>query len=451
MPNIVLIGAGSTSFSLHLIRDILLTEGLAGSTMTLVDIDEGRLAVAEALANRYRDEAKADLTFKATPDSKQGLEGAEFVICAVKVGGYGPLEAERRIAEEHGYYRGIGDRVSCYYGGIGAYHQLKFLMDLARDMEAICPHAWLIQTANPVFEGTNLITRCTNIKAVGVCHGHLAYEHIVRALGLDLRDVEVQVAGFNHYVWLTQFRHKGEDAYPLIDEWIEKEAESLWSSDDYPEQMSPGAVDAYRLYGLFPIGDAVRAATPWWHHGSFEAKQKWYGNRGGFDSKIGWDNYLGEKPVANQRMAKLAASPDVSLLEELPLECSGEQHIRIIDAIANDKETTLQLNIPNNGSIKHIPDDVLVEIPAVVSGQGIRGEIIGEMPALVTHNVLIPRWVRMENILGAYLTGDRRPLLLSLMDDPRSQSFAQARELIDVVLDQPWNREAAKHYRRLRH
>ena len=447
MPNITLIGAGSASFSIALIRDIVLTKGLAGSRMNLVDIDQERLDVTIALANRYRDEVKADLTFSATTERKKGLEGADFVICAVKVGGYGPLEKEREIAESHGYYRGIGDRVSCYYGGVGAYHQLKFLMDLAQDMEAICPDAYLIQTANPVFEATNIVTRCTKIKAVGVCHGHLGCNTLADTLGLELEHVGALVAGFNHYVWLLRFTYQGEDAYPLIDEWIEKESEGFWRDGEYAEQMAPGAVDAYRLYGSFPIGDAVRCGTPWWYHTDFEAKKKWFGNKGGFDSEIGWADYLDSKPKVFEKMKRLANDPDVVLTDELPLEVSGEQHIRVVDAIGNDKETILELNVPNNGSIKGIPDDVLVEIPAVASGGGIQGVMVGAIPGRIMHNVLIPRWVRMENILEAYLTGDRRPLLLSLTDDPRTQSYQQAKGLLDVLFDQPWNADASKHYR----
>lgn len=174
------------------------------------------------------------------------------MICAVKIGGYGPQEEERKIAEEAGYYRGIGDRVPCYYGGIGAYHQFRFLMDLAHDMEELCPDAWLIQTANPVFDGTNLITRQTNLKAVGVCHGHFAFRHVAETLGLELANTDTQMAGFNHYILLTKFLYQGEDAYPLIDRWIEDESESFWRDGEYVEEMSPGVVDAYRLYGLFP-------------------------------------------------------------------------------------------------------------------------------------------------------------------------------------------------------
>lgn len=447
MPRIVLIGAGSASFSLDLIRDIVLTKGLAGSRLTLVDIDSERLRVSHTLAAHLCEETGVRLDLTSTTDRREGLSEADFVICAVKVGGYGPLEEERKIAEEAGYYRGIGDRVSCYYGGIGAFHQFRFLMDLAHDMEEICPDAWLIQTANPVFDGTNLITRKTRLKAVGVCHGHFAYKVVAQTLGLELDDVSAHMAGFNHYIFLTHFYHKGQDAYPLIDRWIELESESFWRNGDYHDQMSPSAVDAYRLYGLFPIGDAVRCATPWWHHGSFEDKKRWYGNSGGFDSEIGWPRYLDAKPKLQEKLSRLADSPDTSVLEAFPLKSSGEQHIKIIDAIVNDRETSLQLNVPNNGTICGIPDDVIVEIPALVNGRGIQNVRVGELPPLIVNNILLPRLSRMENLHDAFLRGDRRPLLLSLMDDPRTRSYEQASDLLDTILAQPWNKAADEHYR----
>ena len=447
MPNIVLIGAGSACFSLDLIRDIVNTDGLAGSTLALVDIDPQRLQVAHTLAIRLCAETGGRLELVAVTDRREALVGADFVISAVKIGGYGPLEEERKIAEEAGYYRGIGDRVSCYYGGIGAYHQFRFLMGLARDMEELCPEAWLIQTANPVFDGTNLITRQTNLKTVGVCHGHFAFCHVADTLGLDLEDTDTQMAGFNHYIFLTQFRYQGKDAYPLIDRWIENESAALWRDGDYVEEMSPGAIDAYRLYGLFPIGDATRCATPWWHHISFEEKKRWYGNDGGFDSEIRWAEYLDRKPKVQENLARLAGEPGASLLEEFPLKRHSEQHIQIIDAMANDHEMHLQLNVPNRGAIEGIPDDVLVEIPVVVNGRGIQNVPVGRLPPLIVNNVLLPRLARMENLHDAFLRGDRRPLLLSLMDDPRTRTFEQARDLIDTILAQPWNKEADEHYR----
>ncbi len=106
-----------------------------------MDIDRERLSAVHDLATRYRDEAKANLEIKATLNRKKALKEADFVISTVKVGGYDPMEAEREISERYGYYRGIGDRVSDYYGGFAAYHQLKFFLDSARDMEDTCPDA----------------------------------------------------------------------------------------------------------------------------------------------------------------------------------------------------------------------------------------------------------------------------------------------------------------------
>jgi alpha-galactosidase len=453
--NIVLIGAGSASFAMALVRDLILTNGLQGSRITLIDIDKERLNTALTLARRYCKEAGAEIEFKATTDRKGGLKGADFVICAVKTGGYDPLEEERRISEEQGYYRGIGDRVSDYYGGIGAYHQFRFFLDLAFDIETICPDAWLVQTANPVFDGTNLVTRHTKVKAVGVCHGHFKYKDIAAQLGLDINDVDALSVGFNHYIFLTRFSYKGSDAYPLIDEWIDKESEKYWKSEEYQnpalpwshEQMSRDAVDTYKLYGFFPIGDAVRAASPWWHHTDLKTKQKWNGPQGGFDSEIGWSFYLSRKAQQHKDLAELAKDPDSPLMEMFPLQRSEEQHIDFINAVVNNTGEKLQLNIPNNGSINSVPDDVLVEIPAAVSANGITGDIIGGLPNIVMQQVLIPRWQRMENLHYAFVNRDRKALVLGLAQDHRTRSYEQAEKLIDTLLAQPWNKEAEEHYR----
>jgi len=453
MVNISIIGAGSVVFSMSFIRDLCVSESLWGSKITLMDISNDRLKIVYNLAVRYMKETKANLKIEATTSRKDALEDADFVICTVKVGGYHPMEMERKIAEQYGYYRGLGDRVCDYYGGFGAYHQLKFFLDLARDMEDICPDAWLIETANPVFEGTTLISRETKIKVIGVCHGHLGYKEVARTLGLNLEKVGVEVAGFNHCVWMTHFLYEGKDAYPLLDEWIEKKAEKYWKSEDFlkglpwkTEQMSPAAVDMYRHYGLFPIGDTVRSVSPWWYHVNLEIKKKWFGPTGGFDSEIGWSIYLKRREEKLKKMQRLYEDPSASLTEEFPPVMSGEQHIPLIDSIVNDKEMILQLNIPNKNAILGIPNDVVVEIPAVVSGRGVKGIYVGALPKRLMVYVMIPRMLRMERILQAFTEGDRKSLVLMLMDDPRTESYEKAKSLVDELLAQPWNAEAARHY-----
>ena len=213
------------------------------------------------------------------------------------------------------------------------------------------------------------------------------------------------------------------------------------------EQMSPGAIDMYHILRSFPIGDTVRSMSPWWHHIDLKTKKKWYGPTGGFDSEIGWSIYLNSRGKRLKQMDELVRNPSSSLTEEFPLTMSGEQHIPIIDAIANDKETILQLNIPNKGAISSIPNDVIVEIPALVSGKSIQGIRVGKLPKHLMLYAIEPRMRRMEQILQAFLEENRNSLLLMLIEDPRTQSFDQAEALLEELLAQPWNVEVARHYK----
>jgi len=454
MVQISVIGAGSVVFTGRLVVDLCLTKGLYGSEIVLMDIDKERLDMMYSLAARYAQETNANFTFKKTLDIKEALDDADFVINTVKIGGYKDMESEREVATKHGYYGGVGERVSDYYGGIGAYCQLKFFLDLARDVEDICPNAWLIQAANPVFEGVNLMTRETKAKVVGVCHGHYGYREVVKTLDLNGREVDVRMIGFNHNIWLTRFTYNGEDAYPIFDKWIEKRSEEYWKSEKYlkslpweVEQMSPAAIDMYNIFGLLPIGDTVRSASPWWYHLNLETKQKWFGPTGGFDSEIGWKMYLNSLKEMLEGLNLWANNPTIPLTKVYPPTFSGEQHIPFIEAIANNKETVLQLNVPNKGTIFGIPDDVIVEVPTLVDKSGIRAMQVGSLPRRIMVHNMIPRMLKMEQVLQAFLEGDRKGLLLMTAEDHRTRSFEDAKSVIEAILGQYWNSEAAKYYK----
>ena len=154
------------------------------------------------------------------------------------------------------------------------------MLNVARDMERIHPEAWLIQSGNPVFDGCTLITRETDIKVCGLCHGHFGYYTIAKVLGIDVSHIDIQAPGVNHCIWMTHFMCDGEDAYPLIDRWIEEEGEKYWESHiaegTHDIQMSRGAVHQYRIYGRFPIGDSPRSGG-WWYHTDIETKKWWFG------------------------------------------------------------------------------------------------------------------------------------------------------------------------------
>ena len=110
-------------------------------------------------------------------------------------------------------------------------------------------------------------------------------------------------------------------------------------------------------------------------------------------------------------------------------------------------ERTLTLNVPNKGSLKGIPDDILVEIPVICNANGIRNVNIGKLPDRVMNGVILPRLARAESILSAYENRDREMLVLMLCEDHRTKSYEQAKNLVNELLAQPWNEAADAHYR----
>jgi alpha-galactosidase len=280
---ITVIGAGSATFSMGLVRDLVLTENLAGSLVSFMDVNQERLDMIHRLAERYVAELGAHLRFEKTTDQRRALAEADFVINTAGTE-YGHWEESRALAKKHGYANGASFGVN--------YYNLKLMMDVAHDMEQVCPNAWLIQSGNPVLEGTTLMTRQTNLRIIGLCHGHYGYQNIARALGLDPAQVTWTAPGLNHLIWLTEFRYQGKDAYPLIDEWLATKAAAYWKDrEDHPDkygledQMSRAVMDQYRRFGLMPVGDTTRDGG-WWYKTDIDTQVYWYGPTGGFASDL---------------------------------------------------------------------------------------------------------------------------------------------------------------------
>ncbi len=449
---LAIIGAGSATFSLALLRDLCASNAFPDSTVCFMDIDEERLNSIYRLANRYVDELGIRLKVEKTLDRTVALEDADFVINTALAKGHEVEEELREIAEKHGYYRGHsgnagnwgGTRIPYPHG----FHQYKLMSDIVKDMERLCPKAWLLQASNPVFEGCTLMNRESNIKIIGICHGHYGYRGIANVLGLDIDKVTAQMVGLNHLIYLTKFEYEGKDAYPLIDEWIETKAEEYWNTykPSYGEnQMSRAAVKQYQILGLFPIGDTVRSGY-WQFHLNLEAKKKWYGPLGGFDSEIGWGKYLEDLKKRVDEIFRVANDTTVRVTEVFPPKMSGEQHIPIMNALVNNVKGEFQINIPNKGYLKDIPNNVVVEVPATIDVDGIKvGDII-QLPSKIILTVLMPRIIRMECEFYAFKSGDKEMLLALMLEDPRTKTVEQAEDLLKDLFFHEANREIAKFF-----
>ena len=445
---IVIIGAGSAQFSATVVRDLCVTPGLAGSHVCLMDVDAGRLELVKRLAEKINRELSAGLSFSANLDRAAALEGANFVINTALNGGHGWAEDQRSLAERHGYYRGAH---------LVSFDNMALMLEIAQDIERICPRAWLIQSSNPVFEGCTLMTRETKVNVVGLCHGHFGYRAVAHTLGLDLEHVAAKTLGFNHWIFMTEFKHKGIDAYPLLDRWIEEQAESYWQTHQpayYDTQMSRAAIDQYKLFGLMPIGDTPRMCDiprvlGWWYLETLATRQKWFGPLGGFDSELGWGQYL-ESLQRNLEMIEAVATDDAKrATDTFKPQRSDEQIVPIIDAIANDRPGPFHVNIPNTGCVlKGIPEDVVVECDAMVDASGIHGIDEPPLPPRVLKGALLPRLFEAETMVEGIARGDLNLIKINLLADHRTRSPEQVDAMLAEWLADPRCARLARRFAR---
>ena len=427
---ITIIGAGSVVFSLGLVKDLCLTGSLKGSKVCFMDINEERLDVVYRLAGRYAVDLSADLEFERTLDREEALREADFVInTATVTHNEYFMKRRRELTAEHGYFYG--------HTGMPEYHNLQLFLDVAKDMERICPDAWVLLAGNPVFEGTTLMSRETGIKVCGLCHGHYGYQQIARAIGLDPDKVTWQAPGLNHNIWLTHFLHEGEDAYPLLDAWIKNESGKYWeereSKGEIPAQMSLSAIHQYRMFGLMPVGDTPRRGG-WWYHTDLDTRRRWYGGSGGGDTPEGRQRILKGKEEKFGQMKEAAYDEKVRPIDLFGDKKTTEQHVPIIDGLVNDNEGQFQVNVPNKGALAGIPDDVVVEVPAVVNRKGIQPLRVEPLPRKVLLECIYPDWLRMERTLEALLSGDLSMMLYGVLDSHQTRSYEQATEMMEALL-----------------
>ncbi|MEP7356847.1 MAG: alpha-glucosidase/alpha-galactosidase, partial [Anaerolineales bacterium] len=217
MAKIAFIGAGSTVFARRLMTDILSFPEMAGAEIALHDIDAERLATSEAVAQRVSEAMGAHATVSASTDRRATLDGADYAICMVQVGGYRPATViDFEIPKRYGLRQTIADTLGI--GGImRGLRTNPVLLAMCRDMEELCPDVTFLQYVNPMAMNCWAINRATRIKTIGLCHSiPNTAEDLAADIGAPLEELSYRVAGINHMAFFLNFEWNGQDAYPLL-------------------------------------------------------------------------------------------------------------------------------------------------------------------------------------------------------------------------------------------
>lgn len=444
MTKISFLGAGSTVFAKNLIGDILSYPELQDATISLFDIDPERLRTSEIVAHKIADYFGISPCIEATTDRRQSLKDADFAISMFQIGGYKPATViDFEIPKKYGLRQTIADTLGI--GGImRGLRTIPVFLDIARDMEELCPDAVLLQYVNPMAMNCWALSRATGVKTVGLCHSvQGTAEQLAHDIGVPIEEVNYLCAGINHMAFYLRFERNGEDLYPLIRKVIEEGRVPDWNRVRY---------EVFKRVGYFVTESSEHFAeyVPWFIKRdrpdlieAFNIPLDEYIRR--CEVQItGWEFMRRklENPELDlskefaEAMAKAGVSPEhlplvVHHFERLnEVERSHEYGALIVHSIVTGQPRVIYGNVPNYGLIDNLPQGCCVEVPCLVDKNGVQPTRIGTLPphlaALMRTNINV-----QEMVVEAALTLKREYIYYAAMLDPHTAA--------ELDLDQIWH------------
>jgi len=417
---IVLIGAGSTSFGPSTLLDLFQSELLDGSTITLHDIDKEHLNIIYELIITENKIHNEKFIIEQTTNRRTALEDADFIISSIEVGDrYKLWREDYEIPRKYGSTQILGE---C--GGPGgtmhAFRIIPPIVDIVKDVNDICPDAFFINFSNPMARVCLAIKRATpNLKTIGLCHqiGALNY-HLPKMLNKNLEDLKLKPYGLNHFGFLMGVEDisSGMDLMPKFN----KIAPEYFKQHEERFEFSSLTFEVFKRFDYFPyVGDN--------HLGEYLQ----FGEE--FTEKQDMVDWIDFTEKGGQRIYRKIMRHYKRLIEGRYLKkgmlskgISGERAVPIIEAMITNKQSyESAVNIPNNGIIDNLPQDLIIECPITVSKAGIRGVRWGNLPKNIAALLRIEASIQ-DLCVEAVLTKSKEVAINALAIDTNVGSFEMA-------------------------
>jgi alpha-galactosidase len=418
MVKIAFIGAGSVEFTRNVVTDLCAFEELHGALeLSFHDIDATRLGYADALARRISEQTGAGAHVSSDLNRLTAVEGADYVINAVQVGGYRATRADFDIPARYGVRQTIGDTIGI--GGISrGLRTLPVAMGIGDDLAKAAPDSVFLNYSNPmamlpwaVYAGTGFD------RVVGLCHSvRDTHAFLASLVGREVPDVDFVTAGFNHQAFVLKFEHDGVDLYPRLREVIDAD----------PQLQRRVRVELFRHFGYFPTESSEHSAeyVPWFMRHDAEVEQ--------FRILVGDYLQRSERNIDEYEATRRELEDRATLAVRPTSEMASE----IIYAQQTGKPHELYVNVRNDGLISNLPQDCCVEVPALVDGDGVHPTAIGDLPP---HLAALNRTFLnvAELTVRAVLEGNREHVYHAALLDPNTSAtltMRQTREMCDELL-----------------
>ena len=423
MPKIAFIGAGSFGFTRNLVRDVLTFPLLEDSTLTLMDIDAEALEFARRAVEKIVALGEYPATVEATMDREVALKDADYVVVTILAGGLDVWRHDIEIPKKYGVDINIGDT----RGPAGIFRGMRtipVMLDIARDMERLCPDATMLNYTNPMVLLCRAMQRETDIELTGLCHSvQGTAEMLAGWIGAPMEEITYTCAGINHMAWYLNYEWNGEDAYPLIHDAITGRPE-VYNEEIVRNEMYL-ALDYY-----VTESSGHNSEYNWWFRKRPDLIEK-YCTHG-----TGWNpgEYAYIVKDREERMRTWRAETERWLADETPIELErGHEYAAyILNALEGGDPFEFNGNVANTGLITNLPQDACVEVPVWASRKGLEAVGVGALPpqcAMLTNLTATTE----EMVVEGVLTGDPRMIYQAIAHDPLTASMLSLTEIKDMV------------------
>jgi alpha-galactosidase len=448
---IAIVGGGSTHWAPRLLGDLANTPSLQDAAVVLQDIDEAALGPMASIGKAIAAGRGIGLQVSTTTELPRALDGAQFVITAFSVGGFTSMTHDVEIPARHGVFQPVGDSVGP--GGISrSLRSIPVLVEIARQVERCAPEALLLNVSNPLSALCRAVTRCTSVRAVGLCSELVGLQFWLSLLfDVPMREVDPVVAGVNHLPLVTALRIGGEDGFAMLSAamadrdrlsrepvWMDPPEQSHWRRVDPGRAWSKADVLAnnrlklqvFEDFGVLPGSADTHVAEffPW-----FVTEVSDQGRRWGVHH-YGMHGHRADKAADDAEVERLLAGGGP------PSHLSGELVAPLLDAVTTGRARSLPVNLPNVGQVTDLPEGIVVECMGRADGSGVHPRDVASAGPLSEH---LRRVVAAQELtVEAALTGDRALVRRAMLSDPVAGSLPW--EVVTSIVDEllsataPW-------------
>ncbi len=405
---VAVVGAGST-YTPELVEGFVTrADRLPMDELTLLDIDPGRLKVVGGLASRMLDKAGYAGHLTLTGDRDEALEGADFVVVQLRVGGQAARLVDETLPLRFGC---IGQETTGPGGFAKALRTVPVVLELAEEtVKRGAPGAWFVDFTNP----TGIVTQALldqGHRAIGLCNVGIGLQRrLAAAFGVEPDRVELEHVGLNHLSWERAVRIDGVDRLPEI---LSDRIDLV--TDEIPVELirALGAIPSYYLHYYYLTDEVLE------HQRTSRTRAEEVMEIEAGLLEMYRDPNLAEKPALLERRGGAFYSEAAAHLIASLHDGAGD--VQIVD-------------VRNDGALPDLADDAVVEVPARITKDGAQPlplePLAPEMLGLVQH---VKAYERLT--VRAAVTGDRTVALKALMTNPLVPDYRTAAPLLDALLE----------------